>query len=64
MKYTVSVMRRISVDVEVDATDADDAYNKVSSTSFELPPRDEWNGHKDWEYLVINPDGNETDDAA
>jgi hypothetical protein len=54
----VEVTRTISCTVEVpEATSPEDAVNQVSRGDFELPPRSEWAGHKDWTYRVYDEDG-------
>ena len=57
--YQVEVTRSISVTVTVSADSAEAALEQVSRRDFPLPPRDEWDGHKDWEYTVYDADGGE-----
>jgi hypothetical protein len=59
MKYTVSVTRSISVDIEVEADDPEEAIATVNDQNFELPPRDEWAGDDDWLFTVFDKEGNE-----
>jgi hypothetical protein len=58
-KYTVEVTRSITASVEVEAASPEAAIETANRQDFELPPRDEWSGAKDWEYAVFGPDGNE-----
>jgi hypothetical protein len=58
-KYDVEVTRSITASVTVEADSPEAAYEMVSRRDFELPPRDEWQGHKDWEFAVYDQDGNE-----
>lgn len=55
--FQVTVQRSISTTVEVEAEDADAAIDIVEKASFELPPRDQWDGHKDWIFTVTDDDG-------
>lgn len=50
--FTVTVTRSLSVDVEVEAESAEEAVGYVNRHDFRLPPRDEWEGLKDWSYAV------------
>ena len=55
--FSVEVQRTISVEVAVQADSAEEAAQYVNRQSFELPPRDQWNGHKDWCYYVRDSAG-------
>jgi hypothetical protein len=57
-QYTVSVQRTIDVSVRVEAKSPEEARAKVQRRDFELPPRDEWTGQKNWEFAVYDADGN------
>ena len=48
--YTVEVTRSFTATVEVTAVDGEQAIEMVSRANFELPPRTDWQGHKDWAY--------------
>ena len=58
-KFEVEVQHSISVTVTVEAADADAAHEIVNTRDYPLPPRDEWNGHKDWSYLVSDAETGE-----
>jgi hypothetical protein len=55
--YNVTVTRSLSVNVQVEATDGEKAIDIVNADSFPLPPRDEWDGNKDWTYWVEDSTG-------
>ena len=57
--YEIEVTRSITATVKVEADSPRDAHAKVNRRDFELPPRDEWQGSKDWEYAVYDQDGHE-----
>jgi hypothetical protein len=58
-RFSVEVRRSIVTTVDVEADTPEAAIDKVDRHDFELPPRDEWSGVKDWSYLVMDEDGNE-----
>jgi hypothetical protein len=58
-KYDVEVTRSITCTVTVEAETPEAAHAMVNRRDFELPPRDEWQGHKDWEFVVYDQDGRE-----
>ena len=57
--YEVEVIRSITTTVTVEANSPEAACTTVNNPDFELPPRDEWTGSKDWEFAVYDKDGNE-----
>jgi hypothetical protein len=57
--YDVEVTRSITTTVTVEADSPRGAYAKVNRRDFELPPRDEWQGSKDWEFTVYDDAGRE-----
>lgn len=57
-KFTVEVTRSLSCTIEVNAESPSAALDQVSIASYPLPPRDEWQGHKDWSYVVYDKRGN------
>jgi hypothetical protein len=57
--WDVEASRTISTTVTVHAAAAEAAAALVNRHDFPLPPRDEWNGHKDWILRVYDQDGNE-----
>lgn len=56
--YSVVVRRSIECTVDVEAASPEDAVELVSRADYRLPPRDEWDGIKDWAYFVYD-DGEE-----
>lgn len=63
-KVEVEVVRSFTCTVEVEVEDglepedaAEAALDAVEKDSFELPPRDEWQGMKDWGFTVYDEDG-------
>lgn len=56
-EYQVVVRRSIECTVPIIAHSSDQAAEIVSKASFELPPRDEWEGIKDWFYAVYDDSG-------
>jgi hypothetical protein len=61
--YDVEISRTITCTVTVEAPAPEQAYERTNSRDFELPPRDEWTGSKDWEYRIFDQDGNEVGEA-
>lgn len=57
--FQVELSRTISTTVTVRAASAEAALDIVDSRDFPLPSRDEWDGHKDWRYVVYDADGDE-----
>jgi hypothetical protein len=54
-KYSVEVTRSITCTIEVEVMDGPaGAYNVVNDRDFALPPRDRWQGSKDWEFVVYD----------
>jgi hypothetical protein len=51
-KYDVRVRRSIECTVQVEAENELEAIKQVDRRDFTLPPRDEWDGIKGWEYEV------------
>jgi len=57
--FVVNVRRSIECDVRVEADTPEQAAEQVNTTTFPLPPREEWSGIKDWLYRVFDEDGTE-----
>ena len=57
--YRVELTHSISANVDVEADTPEQAVEIVNRLNFPLPPDNEWYGHKDWSYLVMDGDGNE-----
>jgi hypothetical protein len=55
--FSVEVRRSITVSVQVRAASGEAAAEIVNRSGYELPPRDEWSGEKDWQYTVIDASG-------
>lgn len=55
--FTVEIRRSITVSVQVRAADGEAAAEIVNKRGYELPPRDEWAGQKDWQYTVTDATG-------
>ncbi len=52
-EFEVEVRRTISTRVTVTASSEQEAVDLVGRRDFPLPPRDEWDGHKDWLIEVV-----------
>lgn len=57
--WDVEIGRTISTTVTVHAATAQDAAELVARRDFPLPPRDQWEGHKDWWLRVFDQAGEE-----
>lgn len=57
--FDVEFSQRLSVTVPVVADTAEAAAEIVNRRGFELPPREEWTGHKDGYIRVYGADGEE-----
>ena len=64
--FDVEVTRSITATVRVEAATGEDAWSKVNRRDYQLPPRDEWAGSKDWQFVVYDQAGRELgrDDGA
>lgn len=60
--YHVQVRRSLVCTVEVEAGSPAEAIKKVDNQDFDLPPRDEWDGQKDWQYEVYDANGDNVED--
>jgi hypothetical protein len=58
-EWEVEIARTISTTVTVHAATAEDAADLVGRHDFPLPPRDDWDGRKDWWLRVYDQDGAE-----
>ena len=56
-KFTVSVNRSYSTEVEVEADSPEAAAEQVNRSDFPLPPLEEWSGNKDWILTVYDERG-------
>lgn len=56
-KFTVTVNRSYSTQVDVEAETAEAAADLVSKREFPLPPLEEWSGNKDWIFTVHDEQG-------
>lgn len=56
-KFTVSVNRSYTTEIEIDAETAEVAAEQVNRRDFPLPPLAEWSGNKDWIFTVYDEDG-------
>jgi hypothetical protein len=56
MALRVTISRTISTDVKIDdpAITPRQAADTVSAVSYPLPPRDQWDGVKDWHVIVTD----------
>ena len=57
--YEVEVTRSITSTVTVEADTPEAAHKMVNRRDFELPPRGEWQGSKDWVFVVYDQEGRE-----
>lgn len=62
-KYQIEIRRTISTTVDVEAESASAAIDVVNKHDFPLPPRNEWDGMKDWEYAIVAVDGVTVEDG-
>jgi hypothetical protein len=57
--FDVEVTRSITTTVRVEAGSPEAAWSTVNRACYELPPRDQWTGSKDWEFVVYDQAGRE-----
>jgi hypothetical protein len=58
-KFSVEVTRSITCTVDVEADNPEAAWAMVNRRDFDLPPRDQWQGSKDWEFAVYDDQSRE-----